>query len=582
LKKSVAFIALAGLLVAALTGCSSSPASQGLVPGTSLTIGEAGPLASLNTQILAAPGSAQAAADIATLTLPSFYSHDASGALVADTDFGAIKPVTSQDFEFTLTGKAKWSDGVAVSPADLAVSWLAATDAQQPGYSSNLRLTSLALANKLSFINGGVRLHFTRPITDWQTVLPLSVPAHQLAKLALPSENLTDDHAVQVIQDIATGANQDHATDVANAFANAFNAPTDGSSYDSGLFLTAGAYKVKSASSSSVVLAADPGYSAGPKASVATVTVSCFNTGDDLANAIDAKQVDLAAPVATTMSNLVQQEGKAKAAGYSTSLGDSGQNEVMLLNYGAGSAFNAATWKNDSKKAQAARQGFFQFVPRAGIWSELAGDKSLSKTDSLVFGSSDSSYQNSVDTNGTSAYQFQDAESSAEGWQAAKFDRTIKIRVVFDANGPRGQLEYSELARLGKLGGFDIANVSSENPASVLASGQWDVYITDQGRLNADNAALATAVGALTGFQNADVDSLISKGFSKDGKNPVASADAGKALDGLLVKNFYGLPLFQTERLVVWTSKIKGYSASTTNNSVVWGYSNWSVSGKGK
>jgi ABC-type oligopeptide transport system substrate-binding subunit len=154
--------------------------------------------------------------------------------------------------------------------------------------------------------------------------------------------------------------------------------------------------------------------------------------------------------------------------------------------------------------------------------------------------------------------------------------------VVFDANGPRGQLEYSELARLGKLGGFDIANVSSENPASVLASGQWDVYITDQGRLNADNAALATAVGALTGFQNADVDSLISKGFSKDGKNPVASADAGKALDGLLVKNFYGLPLFQTERLVVWTSKIKGYSASTTNNSVVWGYSNWSVSGKGK
>ncbi|MEY4411478.1 MAG: hypothetical protein RLZ69_1052, partial [Actinomycetota bacterium] len=213
-----------------------------------------------------------------------------------------------------------------------------------------------------------------------------------------------------------------------------------------------------------------------------------------------------------------------------------------------------------------------------------AGDKSLKKSDSLVFGSADTEYQAAVNQNGSSAYQFQDAESAAEDWQNAKFDRTVKLRVLFDATGPRGQLEYTQLSRLGKLGGFDLENVSSDNPAAVLASGAWDVFITEQGRLAHDLSALGTAVGALTGFQEAAAANIVALNLPKaDGSRSLLdNAVDGKNLDQVLIQSGYGLPLFETSRLVVWSSKLQNYQPTVGNNSVVWGYSNWSVSGKGK
>ena len=589
MKKSLGFLSVVAVLAASLAGCADTSGQQALVPGSSLTIGESGQCASANPAVLASPGTTRALDDLATLTLPGFYSRDASGALVANTEFGSVKQITSQDYSYTLTGKAKWSDGVAVSPADLAVSWLAATDTTPPaadgtlqGFGSSLKLGSLALANKISLTKDSVRLHFSQPIADWQTTLGLSVPAHVLAKLALPYAGLSNQDAIQSVLDFAAGVSNTNRSAIAHAFSSAFSAPADGTQLPSSLLLTSGAYKVKSFAVDRVVLAANPGFEAGPKASVERVTLICFANADELAAAISAKKVDLASPTATTMSNLSQLETKAKDAGFSTKIGDSGKNEIVLLNFAGGSVFDPAA--SSAKKAAAAVHAFLKFLPRSGIWSQLAGDKSLKKSDSLVFGSADTEYQAAVNQNGSSAYQFQDAESAAEDWQNAKFDRTVKLRVLFDATGPRGQLEYTQLSRLGKLGGFDLENVSSDNPAAVLASGAWDVFITEQGRLAHDLSALSTAVGALTGFQEAAAANIVALNLPKfDGSTSLLdNAVDGKNLDQVLIQSGYGLPLFETSRLVVWSSKLQNYQPTVGNNSVIWGYSNWSVSGKGK
>jgi len=590
LKKSLGLIALVGITAILAAGCSSVSGPQALVAGSSLTIGESGAIPSLNTQVLAGPSSARALSDLAELTLPSFYSHDASGALTANNNFGTVTRDSSNNVTYRLSGKAKWADGVAISPADLALSWFAATDSKkytladgvttQTGCGSALRLTSLALADKLTVLSDGIKLHFTAPVPDWKTALPLSVPAHLLGKMALPDAGLSDADAEKKVMDLVSGSSLSNHMAMALAFASGFNLPTDGSAANKSLLFQAGAYRIVSATSAKIVLAANSGYEFGPKPSVATLTLASFANADELAYAISAKKVDLASPVATTATSLAQIQKNADAAGLSSSVGDSGTNEVALLNFGPGSAFNAATWGNDQAKAKAAREGFFKFMPRAGMWNDLAGDSSVKKTDSLVFSGSDSDYQASIANNGTRAYQFQNAESSAEGWQAAKFDRTIKIRVVFDANGSRGQLEYSQLARLGKLGGFDVENDSSENPAATLASGQWDLYLTEQPRLNLGGGSLATAVGALTGFSNPQVAAIVAK--VAGGDDLAKSSSDAKNLDQLLVENFYGLPVFQLQRLTVWSTKLQNYSPNSRNESLVWGYSNWSVSGKGK
>ena len=582
--KPFGLFGIAVLVAAVATGCAAPTPQQGLVTGSALTIGEAGLLTNLNPGVYSTPAGEQAAADLAQLTRPQFYLHDAAGNLNPNPDFGTVTRASDGTVTYKLSGKAKWSDGEAVNAADLAVSWLAATDAQLPGYSSYLRRTSLALSDKLEILPDGVRVHFTCPVPDWQTALPVTVPAHLLGKLALPSANLSNSAAEKLITDEIgnndTGVNSGL---LASAFTSAFATTTNGTasvSADTQLLISAGAYSIEGATANKVVLVANKDFTAGPKATVARVVLVNFSTGDELAAAIQSKSVDLAAPEATTAYDLAKLANLAKGAGYSTQAGKSGRNEVILLNHSSGSAFDPATYGKNADQLKAALEGAFKFMPRSGVWNVLAGTAGLTKSNSLLFGTSNQSYSNSVAHNGTDAYLFQDAEKSVELWQAAKFQHTIPLRVLFDSNSPRGQLEFTQLSRLGKLGGFNVQNVSTDNPDSVLSTGQWDVYITNLGQLSTDNSALSTTVGALTGFQNTDVDKVVSAVAA--GKTLTQNAASASLLDKLLTANYFGLPLFDLDRMVVWDAILQNFKPNPGNSSVTWGYSNWVVSPKGK
>jgi len=583
LKKSLAVIAVVAVAALSLTGCATAGTSQsaaGIQKGTSLVIGEPGLLTNINSGVYSAPLSEVAASDLALLTLPAFYYHDASGALVANTAFGTVKrDAASGNVTYTLSGKAKWNDGELVSPADLALSYLAATNRDQPGFQSALAQTSLSLADKITVNNSGVVIHYSQPVPDWQTALVLTAPAHLVGAQALGGSPSAAD-ANQAIIDAATGVSDSHVSDIETAFASGFvtNSTDLAADVKASKLFSAGAYGIQSLSASQAVLKANSPFKAGPMGSAETITLNFYAGPDQLNAAISAKQVDLAKPVASTMATLAQAKALASKAGLTTRVADSGANEVILVNHASGSSFDANTWGAGSQKLATAQKMLFQFLPRAGIRATFVSDGSVASTDSLVFSTGDNNYTASVNANGTSAYAFQSAELTAEEWQAAKFDRTIPLRVLFDANSARGQLEYTRLANLGKLGGFDVQNVSTDTPASLLASGQWDIYITDLPRLSTANEGLATAVGVLGGFQDAKVAALVAKAAANGSLSPKDQA----ALDKQLVAGYYGLPLFQLDSLLVSSAKLAKSTLNASNSSVVWGYSNWLVSAKGK
>ena len=567
-------IVVASSLLLSGCGINASEPTATFVRGSALVIGEAGTLTNFNSGVYANPASMTGQNDLAQLTMPSFYSHTAAGELVANEAFGTVTKLDAQSVEYKLAGSATWSDGEPISPADLALSYLAATDASQPGYASALRFTSLALADGLKVSQDSVTVHWPRVPADYQTALPITAAAHVIGDIAVGAKGKGE----AAILAAATGTDASVVSKLQEAYATA--QATDATKPTKNLkeskLVTAGPYSVVSVNSTTAVLKANTSYGFGPKPAVENVTLRFYSSADDLLNAISAKEVDLTAPIASGMNNLAQIQAAAKKAGFQAVKGDSGQNEAVLLNYGKGGAFNSASWPN-AEQAAAVKQMWFDFLPRAGIWSTLAGDKALSKTDSLVFASSQQGYQASVDKNGSAKYQFQDAETSEQLWLAAKFDRTVKLRVLFDSAGSRGQLEYTQLARLGKLGAFDLVNVSTDNPAAVLASGEWDVYITSMGRISTDAQAQALATGALTGFQNPEVTAILDSvpaGSTLD-QQPKLMAK----LDAALYANFFGLPVFQLDNLVVWSSKLSGYTANPKNSSIVWGYSNWSVTG---
>jgi peptide/nickel transport system substrate-binding protein len=570
-NKVISSLATFAVLAGALAGCSQVTGTASFVPGSSITIGESGELISANSGVATTTASQIAARDLAQLTMPAFFSPDAAGNLTANTDFGTVN-YSGSKVTFTLTGKAKWSDGVPVSPADLALSWMAAvnspaTGKADNGFNSNLVATSLALGSNPVLTEKSFSLSFSQPVVDWQTMLPITVPAHLVVNAAF---GISDASAAQakLAELIANGKDWD-VRKVGAAYA-AIGADQK---------VTAGAYKIASASSSVLKLTANKDFAWGPKPTVATVFINCYQSTDELLTAIAAKKVDLAAPVESPSQPYPQILNALKSSGLELSEGDAGKSEILLLNHSDASVFSVKG-AGGPKKSAAAQQAFFQFAPRTGIWNILLPGSALKRSNSLVFGSAQGDYSDSAANNGTANFKFQDGEASQELWAKSGFDRTIPVRVLFDSNNPRGQLEYTQLQQFGKVSGFTFKNVSTDTPSKVLASGEWDLFIADLERPSASRVGLATAVGSLAGFNEPSTNALVSK-LAKQ-KDLSSQGTDLKILDKKLVAGHYGLPLFELPGVVVHSKKFSSFAGNSSMTQVTYGYSNWSVSASGK
>ena len=571
MNKVISSLATFAVLAGALAGCSQVTGTASFVPGSSITIGESGEIISANSGVAATTASQIAARDLAQLTMPAFFSPDADGNLTANTDFGTVN-YSGSKVTFTLTGKAKWSDGVPVSPADLALSWMAAvnspaTGKADNGFNSNLVGTSLALGSNPVLTEKSFSLSFSQPVVDWQTMLPITVPAHLVVNAAF---GISDASAAQakLAELIANGKDWD-VRKVGAAYA-AIGADQK---------VTAGAYKIASASSSVLKLTANKDFAWGPKPTVATVFINCYQSTDELLTAIAAKKVDLAAPVESPSQPYPQILNALKSSGLELSEGDAGKSEILLLNHSDASVFSVKG-AGGPKKSAAAQQAFFHFAPRTGIWNILLPGSALKRSNSLVFGSAQGDYSDSAANNGTANFKFQDGEASQELWAKSGFDRTIPVRVLFDSNNPRGQLEYTQLQQFGKVSGFTFKNVSTDTPSKVLASGEWDLFIADLERPSASRVGLATAVGSLAGFNEPSTNALVSK-LAKQ-KDLSSQGTDLKILDKQLVAGHYGLPLFELPGVVVHSKKFSSFAGNSSMTQVTYGYSNWSVSASGK
>lgn len=596
MKKSVArmtAVSAAVALVVGLCGC-SVPVKAYLVPGSSLTIGEAAPMASLNSAVGGSEAAMRASADLAALTMPAFYTPDVNGNLVANTEFGTVKPGPNNSVTFTLTGKASWSDGEKVSVADLALSYLEATqtpatqsilDANQgivvSVYGRALAETSLGYATSAVASANSLTVTFAHPVVDYKTVLPITAPAHLVGKLALanPAATASDGEALVLAALSDPSESAGNWSKIAAVYGSAFAPYANTSRFDSKVLLTAGPYLITKASVSKISLKANPAFNWGPKATVQNVTMNCFNGIDELIAAIASGSIDLASPGSTVSQTLSAELAALKSKNVQVTSGSSEDQEVIILNHSQKAAFDSATYGNDANKSLAVAQAFFAFMPRAGIWNDLLGSTGLFKSDSLALVPGTANYASATQQNGTKVYQFQNAEESQQIWQRAGFTRTVKIRVLFDSANPRGQIEYTRLATWSVLGGVTIQNVSSQDPSQVLATGGWDAYLTTVSALQNHPEAVGRFL-ALSGVKDSSIDALAAK-LAKS-KNAGQDSATLVGLDSALIGKFVALPIFELPKIVVNSKRMVGYKANLGLDSVATGYSNWVVKASSK
>ena len=565
MKRSVGLIAAIVVLASALSGCSAGDAPK-FIAGSKLTIGLQAPVQNLNSGVATNLASISSAKEIAYLTMPSFYSPDSAGVLQPNTDFGSVKLVGSNKVKYSLTGKARWTDGQPVTGRDLNLSVLAATSRYDPvsqsGFNSYLRFTSLAGARASAVNETGLTLTYKHLPADWQTNLPVTIAAHLVSARA--GEEQTPDAETETNYSKNTALLLNGVPNVTSA----------------NKLATAGAYKIVKASSKQILLVHNPEFTWGPAATIDKLTVKAFSDAAGLLQAIKSKQVDLASPVESTSANRAQIKDATAASGGNLTEGIGPFNESILLNHGLGSAFNSASYNGDAKKTELLSSAFLNLIPRAGIYSTLLSTSAMNKTDSFAFAFGTSDYAASIQQNGTANHQFQNAELAQEKWQRAGFSRTIKIRVLFDSENPRGQLEYTQLAQWGKISGFTIQNVAGDDVYQVLQSGAWDVYLATLPRLSADAGSISELTGSLNGLGVAAVTDLASK-LGRNPESPTKSATLS-ALDKKLIANYVGLPVFELPSMLFTSKRCAGFKPSLNQQFTTWGYPYWSVSAVAK
>ena len=370
---------LAGLTVAvlALGACSSDPPptpEPGRAQRVVVTVDV--PFRSLNADT--ADGRAPGSVLVRGLVQDGFVALDASGAAVPDPSFGTVEKVSDDPLtvRYTLSDDARWSDGVAVTGADLVLEWAARSgalddvvpelgddgevvngDALDAGVAFAATSRALVHAQVAPTVDdeGRVTVVYAQPVPDWQVALDVNVPAHVLGRSALGVED--DAAAARAVVDAVTApaTHHDDLVALSRAWRTAWD--DDALAASTADAVTTGPYVVTAVrEDASVELARNEHYAGSRPARFDTVTVRADVHPLDQVSALAAGDVDVVAPVATAdvLDALADADADVVVGG----------DAAWQLVVRAG-AFGAPTTSADDR--QAARLAWLSSVPRDDV-----------------------------------------------------------------------------------------------------------------------------------------------------------------------------------------------------------------------
>ncbi|MCX8529756.1 MAG: ABC transporter substrate-binding protein [Rhodoluna sp.] len=572
------FVAIVALSTLALTGCSTT---LHLEPGSIVNVAETATMISLNPDVVTTASAEKLADEVANLTTESFYSLNEAGALVANPGFGTVTVDSENPLTVTyeITKGRKWSDGQPIDSADLVLSFAAATNPEQTNFYSRRAGNGLKYASVKEVGLRSLTLQFSQPVSDWRTALPVAVAAHAVAFQALDGISASAGKA-SVIEAVQ-GKDATKLAKLADSYRTAFS--TGGDKFALAALVSNGAYEITNVIKDvSVALEAVTKYK-GDFAPVAEkVNVKVY--GDSMAALaeMNANKIDI---IGATESGLVKYPdligmvsslSTTKAA---TTLRNGSTADMVVFNFGNGSAFNAATYKSKPGVAAELRKAFMSIIPKARIVASASGSTPVSASDSFVYPSNSDYYRATSSANGSENYLLQDIEQASEIVKASGVSTPVDVRVVYDSSNPHSVAEYKAIAVRAASAGFNLIDSSSASPTRDLLAGLFDVYIGPRELVGVPGSDPSRLVSdPITGYTDSQVSALLLD-YAKASKE-IKQASILQKIDARLYATGYGIPLYEVPNLIIYRSKFNKISVSPFGDSATWGYWTWSVSSK--
>jgi peptide/nickel transport system substrate-binding protein len=580
LKRLVISLALAALASLSLTSCSGGPAANSVI-----NVAEIGSLYSINTDVADAV-SAHNQSELAHLTTASFYQLDEAGNLAANTKLGTVEVVTQSPFtvKYEIAEGVAWSDGVAIDAADLALSFAAGRELQEIDFGSVRAGTGIQyakLASKPAPGDRAVTLTFEHPVADFQNALTLAVPAHVVGVLADSSWSSSTDAKKYVLESVSSESRV-ALSRMARAYQKDFLVESNLSVKSNDPILTSsGAFKVEKFSGpTTVTVLANGAFAAGEPSKVERVNLKFFTDATAAIAAMSAGDVDISAAEDSGLASISEIKTLAEAIQdrkVSTFVAAGSVAEQIIFNFGPDSIFaeGSRAISAEPNASLTARVAFLNAIPKSRIIDSVSSRYTAKASGSFVFGSDSPSYKAVVQDNGSNVYPFQDVEKAGELMKSLGADTPVTVRVVFDTDNPRALAEWTLLEARCESAGFTLVSLASADPAEVIESGEFDVFIGTRDLVATPGADLYSLTGSsFVGFQSDYIDGKLAKlAQAKEGLQQQAIL---KDVDTELFKVAFGMPLYEVPSMLVVADRVSGFKPSPHASSATWGYFNWS------
>ena len=585
ISKAVGVAAAAALALSACAGNSGgttpTTAAAASKSGGSATVVEVNAFNTFNPNT--ADGNTDINSKISYATHSGFFYIDNKLNVVRNEKFGKMEKVSDNPLtvKYTINEGVKWSDGTPVTAADLVLQWAAFSgyydDANAEAKTGTSYFsyagdpTGIALTDfpELGEDGRSMTLKYSQPFADWEIAIGgpgVDIPAHVLAKKA----GLADAKAfVDLVKGLPRGdakAPQPANTQL-QAMAEMWNTGFDSKTLpaDPELYLSNGPYIVKGVNQDqSLTMVKNKDYNWGPEAKLDEITVRYIGSAPAQVQALKNGEADIIAPQAS--ADTVEQLKALESQGVTVEVGNQLSYDHIDLNFSGVFA------------EQSVREAFMKSVPRKDIVDKIVKklDPEAKPLDSQLFVPDQALYTESVQANGSSAYQ----DVDIEGAKALLAGATPEVRIMYNKDNPNRADMFALISESATKAGFKIVDGG-------LGKSDW-------GKALGDGSYDATIFGWINSGVGVSGVPQIFKSGNDSNFNQFSDPEADKLMDELIVTtdkgkqdelikqidqkiwaSAYGLPLFQAVGVDAYSDRITGVKYMPNQTGVWWNFWEW-------
>ncbi|GBG38269.1 putative lipoprotein [Mycobacterium montefiorense] len=544
-RAAPAAVVVALACAVALTGCSSSAASQ-------IDYVVDGPLSSYNVNTTV--GFASAGAQAFARTLTGFGYHGPDGQVVADHDFGTVAVVGGSPLvlDYQIADNAVYSDGKPVTCDDLVLAWAAASG-RFPGFDAATQAGYVDIAN-VECIPGQkkARVSFVpdRGVVDYMQLFA--------ATTMLPSHVIADQLNIDVTATLLSN-NASSVAQIAQLWNTTWNLKP-GLKHDDIVkrFPSSGPYKVESVlDDGAVVLVANDRWW-GPKAITKRITVS--PQAADIQDRVNNRNVDVVDVAAGSSGALATPDNYER-----TDLSSAGIEQLIFAPQGP--------------LAQAkARRAFALCTPRDAI----AHDAGVPIANSRLSPVAEDAV--ALADGAAEAAPFNKADPAAA--RDALGGAPLPVRIGYQGPNARLAVTVGTITKSCAAAGIGVSNITLDTSGpQALKDGKIDVLLASTGGANGSGSTGSSAMDAydlhsgngnnLSAYSNPQVDGIIGAlAVSGDPAERVRLlAEAAPVLWG----DMPTLPLYRQQRTLLMSKRMYAVSANPTRWGAGWNMDRWAL-----